>query len=215
MKVEIYRDILLLVTKWLHIHLIKVKQKIYCAHRRKGIWGRAFQAAGVFLFPCYFKTIMKNADPGWIFYGGWVDESCSHLAVLVPLFHLRGNWLCVVEGNKDMEWQVSWLRADCHTRHTYVWIFHVQPQSEQQKTLMFVYTSVLPYCIQVSLIMTYCSNTKASHWPTRSPLLENKTFIHSCYGEGNLSKISKHAIFHYFHQHQQQCIFIYITMFTS
>ena len=47
--------------------------------------------------------------------------------------------------------------------HTYWWIFHVQPQSEQQKTLMFVYTSVLFCCIQVVLIMTYYSNTKRKH----------------------------------------------------
>lgn len=106
---------------------------------------------------------MKNADHGLIFHGCWGVWELQPSGWSGAFLPLREKWLCVVEGNKDMEWGVSWLRAKCHTRHTYVWIFHVQPQSEQQKTLMFVYASVLLSCIQVSLIMTYCSNTKTKH----------------------------------------------------
>lgn len=90
----------------------------------------------------------------------WVGVvgSCGHLAHVLPFFHLRRKWWC--EGNRDMEWWGSWLRAEWHATQTYWWIFHVQPQSEQQKTLMFVYTSVLLSCIQVALIMNYYSNKK-------------------------------------------------------
>jgi len=81
----------------------------------------------------------------------------------------------LVEGNKGAEclgWEPSaGPRTHAH-KHTYWWIFHVQPQSEHQKTLMFVYTSVLLSRIQVVLIKDY-SNTRriqrVSHRPTRPP----------------------------------------------
>lgn len=122
----------------------------------------------------------------------WVGVvgSCGHLAHVLPFFHLRRKWWC--EGNRDVEWWGSWLRAEWHATHTYWWIFHVQPQSEQQKTLMFVYTSVLlscnPGCSNNELRFKQIDNTKASHWPTKV-LLSRRKHLSCCCSECNFSKI--------------------------
>lgn len=99
------------------------------------------------LVSIYFKTIMNTADCGWVFLVGWeVQPSGSSRAV----FYLEESdcvlWNKIINKTiwsmECLGWEPSAMPDTC------MWIFHVQPQSEQQRTFIFAYTSVLFFSIQ-------------------------------------------------------------------
>lgn len=168
----------------------KAQQKL-CTHRRKGVLREgSWTYKQVFAyFLSYFKAIIKIADPGWIFHVGWAGWELRPSGSSSAFLAFKREVVVFCERKQRCSVMVHWLRDECHTTHTYWWIFHVQPQSEQQKTLMFVCTSVLPSCIQVALIMTYYSNTKRKYkgftLAYYKSCSEEENFFPFCYGECN------------------------------